>query len=388
MPPSQPPILLLDGGLGTTLTSPPYNTVYSGTTPTWSSHLLLSSPQTLSSAHNAFATAGADIISTATYQASFEGFARTPRLPAYRNSEFDKDGYGPAETSGILRGSIPLAAQRSQDSGGIRKAKVALALGPYGATLEPSSDYVGVPSYSAHMRSVDALETWHARRLDIFASHKETWDGVEYVAFETMVSAEEITAVRRAMESVFPPTEGGGKEGEREGEGEGEGKKKWWISTVVPEELDERGEWEGRVRGVVEAMLRDGEGRGRRPWGVGVNCTAVHKVERVVGVMGSVVREMGLVGEVWLVVYPDGTMGEVYDAERREWVADEREGMGGDEEGGRRWKAWEDEVMSAVAAARESGTWAGIVVGGCCKTGPAEIGRLRRKIDEYQAAVG
>ena len=58
------PIMLLDGGLGTTLEDQ-YGVAFSADTPLWSSHLLISSPSTLKEAHMSFVKAGADIILTA-----------------------------------------------------------------------------------------------------------------------------------------------------------------------------------------------------------------------------------------------------------------------------------------------------------------------------------
>jgi homocysteine S-methyltransferase len=61
-------------------------------------------------------------------------------------------------------------------------------------------------------------------------------------------------------------------------------------------------------------MLGKREGA-RRPMGVGINCTRVGKVEGLIEEFGSAIRELDGIGEVteWpsLVVYPDGTMGEV-----------------------------------------------------------------------------
>jgi homocysteine S-methyltransferase len=62
--PSEPQILLLDGGLGTLLADQ-FAVKFDDSTPLWSSQLLLSSPSTLLSAQKAFAQAGADILLTA-----------------------------------------------------------------------------------------------------------------------------------------------------------------------------------------------------------------------------------------------------------------------------------------------------------------------------------
>ena len=37
--------------------------------------------------------------------------------------------------------------------------------------------------------------------------------------------------------------------------------------------------------------------------------------------------------------------------------------------------------MGIVDRARRRGMWKSIFVGGCCKTGPYEIGNLRKRID-------
>src|ERR1700744_4336237 len=73
------PVLLLDGGLGTTLEDE-HGVKFSSQTPLWSSHLLVENAQTLKTAQRDFADAGADIILTATYQASFHGFKNTKAI--------------------------------------------------------------------------------------------------------------------------------------------------------------------------------------------------------------------------------------------------------------------------------------------------------------------
>jgi len=85
---------------------------------------------------------------------------------------------------------------------------------------------------------------------------------------------------------------------------------------------------------------------------VGVNCTAP---EHVPGLVREAVRGSGLPG----VAYPNS--GEAWDAERREW-----NGRGAPEEFGPRSAEW------VRAGAR--------LVGGCCRTGPEHIRRIREQI--------
>ncbi|POR37862.1 Homocysteine S-methyltransferase 1, partial [Tolypocladium paradoxum] len=72
-----PPMLILDGGLGTALEQR-YNVAFSPATPLWSAHLLLSDPDTLLACQADFGRGvPVDVLLTATYQVSVAGFART-----------------------------------------------------------------------------------------------------------------------------------------------------------------------------------------------------------------------------------------------------------------------------------------------------------------------
>ena len=377
LPSIHTPILVLDPGLGTTLTNQPHNQSFDTSTPLWSSHLLITSPSTLSAAHASFVDAGADVILTATYQASFEGFSRTKRSgrrddEAVRSGKEEigeESGYGRDEATQYMRSAVPLAvsAFSAPTLSSPRQPRIALSLGAYGATLTPSAEYSGV--YPASMSTRSALTQWHADRLSVFTSDEPTWDSVEFVAFETVRKAEEVRGIRDVMAGL---------------QREGKGGKIWWICCVVPREVTEQEE----VRGLVRAMLaptlsEQGAEEVGRPWGVGVNCSSVSKVSWVVSVFEEEVRRMveqhefvnewenGNAVGPWLVIYPDGADGLVYNTSTMEWEE------GGDKVDGE----WDEMVWNVVKGARDSGVWAGVVVGGCCKTGPEEIRRLRLKVD-------
>lgn len=80
-------IQILDGGLGTSLQDQ-HGVTFDSSTPLWSSHLLVSDPTTLLACQRNFITAGCDVLLTATYQVSIEGFART------KTPEFPDGKYG------------------------------------------------------------------------------------------------------------------------------------------------------------------------------------------------------------------------------------------------------------------------------------------------------
>jgi len=124
----QTPIILLDGGLGTTLADQ-YNVIYDDSTPLWSSQLLITNPQKLKDVQEAFAAAGADIILTATYQASYEGFARS--------------GVSEDEAERSMRSAVLIARDAFMSRLDGKRGKVALSLGAYGATMIPGQEYSG-----------------------------------------------------------------------------------------------------------------------------------------------------------------------------------------------------------------------------------------------------
>jgi homocysteine S-methyltransferase len=280
------PIYLLDGGLGTTLADH-YDCIFNDTTPLWSSQLLLTSPETLLRAQMQFALGGADIILTATYQASYEGFERS--------------GVEEEDAEEAMRWGVSLA-RKAFETVRKEKGKVALSLGAYGATMMPSQEYSG--KYDADHVMREQLREWHKRRLEVFSGSEDCWGKVDIVAFETLPVREEILAVREVMDGLGKGSERG-----------------FWISCVFPGQGNVLPDGSS-VKEVVDAMLERREGA-RSPMGVGINCTKVGKVEGLIEEFEGAIGELVENGEVdeWpsLVVYPDGTKGEVYNTTIKEW---------------------------------------------------------------------
>lgn len=271
-----------------------------------------------------------------------------------------------ARGEAIMRNAVTLA-RNAVDSKG--DGLVALSLGPYGATMRPSTEYTAC--YDSHHSTQERLRKWHLDRLLIYASDPATWERIDCVAFETFGRTDEILAARKAMDDLvtikgLPP-------------------KKFWISCVFVE-IDGQvvlpsGETPKKaLQSVLRPVMRDDNSVLPRPWGIGINCT---KVGRVRGILKEWVQEIeGVVsGNVeWptLVLYPDGTgEGERYDSVRREWVV---EGQSKKEEG--TWAERVAQLAREVKESEESGTarWAGVVVGGCCRIGPEDIKRLSHEL--------
>ncbi|KAG9238587.1 Homocysteine S-methyltransferase [Amylocarpus encephaloides] len=367
---STTPIRVMDGGLGTLLTSPPHSIAFDTRTPLWSSHLLLSESGEgeIRKAQLSFVEAGADLLLSATYQASFEGFAAT-------KISRESDGVGEVEAGTCMRRAVGIAREclsigiDKKDRG--RRGSVVLSLGAYGATMVPSTEYSG--SYDESHRTMDQLRDWHLRRLGVFLPNSSRdertrcWDDVDMVAFETLPLANEILAAREAMGSLST-----------------EILKPFWVSCVFPGEDNVLPDGSS-VKDMVEAMLGTSLESVNEsqvtptPDAIGLNCTKVERVESLVLEMETAVNDLlqnlAHKGQSWpaLVVYPDGTKGEVYNTTTKEW---EMVGVSANNK-----TPWDEQIFAIVERARERGRWKEIIVGGCCKATPGDISRLRRRVD-------
>ena len=145
------PFLILDGAMGTELEQAG---VPVAGHPLWSALALLEWPEAIRNIHSAYAQAGADILTTSTYQASLQSFKNA--------------GLGKEKAAECLVSGVTLAAQAIEShlaSGGSQTPLIAASLGPYGAYLADRSEYTG--NYG--MERV-ALYDFHAPQVEILAS--------------------------------------------------------------------------------------------------------------------------------------------------------------------------------------------------------------------------
>src|SRR5690606_24550395 len=144
--------------------------------------LLVDAPEEIKAAHLAFFRAGAMIATTASYQASFDGFAE-------RGIEGDDAGR-------LLRRSVELAqAARAEMADDGRERWVAASLGPYGAALADGSEYRG-----RYGLSVAGLAAWHRPRLEVLADA-----GPDVLALETVPDIDEAEALVIVVSGIGIP---------------------------------------------------------------------------------------------------------------------------------------------------------------------------------------
>ncbi|SFL45930.1 homocysteine S-methyltransferase [Geodermatophilus ruber] len=246
--------VVLDGGLATQLEAQGHDLGSA----LWSARLLRDDPDAIVAAHGAFAAAGAQVATTASYQATVEGFAAA--------------GIGAAEARRLIARSVQLARR------GAPGCWVAGSVGPYGAMLGDGSEYTG--AYVAEI-GVPALRAFHRPRMALLAEA-----GADVLACETVPAAAEAEALLAEAEALGVPV---------------------WLSltTVVGrdgEARTRRGERAADVfalaRG-VDAVLA-----------VGVNCTAPSAVLPGLAAAAAAGKP--------LVAYPNS--GEGWDAGARRWT--------------------------------------------------------------------
>ncbi|KAK4684966.1 hypothetical protein P7C73_g5198, partial [Tremellales sp. Uapishka_1] len=357
---SSPRILVLDGGMGTTLES--MNQDVSGRM--WGSELLAKDPSAIAAVHSGFISSGADIVQTATYQMT---------LPALVQS-----GYSLDEAKRIMRSSVSLARSTCTAA-----QQVALSIGPFGSTLSPGQEYAGIypPPYGPPSTSttsgkfelpdqeeleraaIDALADFHYDKVSVFAQDAETWAQIQWIAFETIPLLREITAIRKCMTRLR--TEG------RE--------KNFWITSAFTTGITTF-DMEAYFRALFHDEAKNEEQEMAVPHGIGINCTSPQYLTALSTTFNHLLREENLTAgsakpKPWFVIYPDG--GQVYDVVTRSWKAN-MDGLEVED-----WAKNLAGIAKTIEMESHEGerVWAGVIVGGCCKAGFREISALRQDLD-------
>lgn len=255
--PADPSVpVVLDGGMSNQLESAGYDL----SDALWSARLLAERPEAVTEAHLAYFEAGADVAITATYQATFEGFARR--------------GIGRAEAARLMTSGVELAREavrRARERGIGRPLWVAASAGPYGAMLADGSEYRG-----RYGLSVAELERFHRPRLEVLAAA-----GPDVLALETVPDTDEAAALLRAVRGLGVPA---------------------WLSYTVTGDRTRAGQPLDEAFGLAADT--------DEVIAVGVNCCAPEDAAAAVAMAARVTGKP-------VVVYPNS--GERWDAAARAW---------------------------------------------------------------------
>lgn len=173
--------LILDGALATELE----RRGCALNTALWSAQTLLSRPELIHDVHLSYFLAGADIATTASYQASFLGLS-------------DHGGISASQAHELIKLSVSLA-QRARatvlDRQPGRRMLVAGSVGPYGAYLANGAEYRG-----DYELAEAVMRGFHRGRVEALVEA-----GVDLLACETMPSFAEVEALLGLLQE-FPET--------------------------------------------------------------------------------------------------------------------------------------------------------------------------------------
>jgi len=272
----------------------------------WSAKLLEENPLLIKEVHLDYLKAGADIITTASYQASFPGFV--------------KQGYTKEKAIELMKCSTRLgieARNEAIEKGFIKKPYplIAASVGPYGASLADGSEYRG--NYGL---SVEELKSFHRERMKVLAE-----SGADLIACETIPCREEAMALIQLLEE-FPGMQA-------------------WISFSCKNDTEV---CSGDAFADCAALANDSD----QILAIGVNCTPPQYIE-------SLVRIAVTVSNKQVIVYPN--KGGIWDAQNKCWLP-----------GSAHTHFAADALRWLEAGAT--------IIGGCCRTSPDDIQKLRRVI--------
>jgi homocysteine S-methyltransferase len=291
-------VLILDGALATELERHGADL----SDPLWSAKCLLERPELIRKVHLDYFRAGAEVATTATYQATFEGFA--------------KRGIGHEGAARLMLEAVSLArAAREEFCASLAsppqpRPLIAASVGPYGAMLADGSEYRG-----HYGRSDRQLAEFHRPRLEVLAR-----SGADVLAFETLPCLQEALVLAELLREHPAMTA-------------------WLCFSCRDGAHNSEGEEIGRcaeaLRGFPQVVA------------VGVNCTAPEHVPELLKRMREHAAQP-------LAAYPNS--GQRYDPETKRWSG--------------------EAAHASTAQARQWIAAGARLVGGCCRTTPADIRAL------------
>nr|CAG8646939.1 10454_t:CDS:2 [Entrophospora candida] len=332
--------LILDGGMATQLEKIYNKDLYK--TNLWSSIYLYQDPDSIKKSHLDYLKAGADIISTCSYQAFLDGFI--------------KQGFTEQQSVGIIQKSVDIAVNardifwkeyqnqiisNSKNPHTYNKNKsrikplIALSMGPYGAILCDGSEYKG--DYVDQTATREQIESFHKNQLNLF---KDKFNKIDLIAFETIPSLVEAKIICEVIMKEHIDM-------------------MCWISFSCRNE-EQICHGESFLESFIEICKYD------FVIGVGVNCTNPKFINSLIDNLRNKAKKISLEYEKkWIVCYPDG--GNSWDEGKHKWS----------ENTGLKIKEFVDLAKSWIEKCENR-----IILGGCCNTTPEHISSMRKVIFE------
>lgn len=278
--------VVLDGGLSNALVARGHDLGDD----LWTARLLRDAPAEILAVHRAYFAAGAQVATTASYQASVPGFVAA--------------GIGEQEAADLIARSVQLARAATD---GVPGRLVAASVGPYGAVLGDGSEYRGHYGLTATQ-----LRDFHEPRMALLVEQQP-----DLLAIETIPDLLEAQVLVELAGQFGVPA---------------------WLSYTIEGDRTRAGQ------PLTDAFAVAADATD--VIAVGVNCCAPADVLAAVRIAGEVTSRPG-------VAYPNA--GETWDAQAHDWAGTP------------------SYDVALVPGWLQSGVE---YVGGCCRIGPAAIGRV------------
>jgi len=260
--------VILDGGLATALEAKGLDL----SSALWSAKVLQDNPEAIYETHLDYYRAGADVATTASYQASAAGLR-------------EHLGMDEAESRKLIQHSVKLA-QRARDAvvkeQPSRRLFVAGSVGPYGAYLANGAEYTGEYSIGEQ-----ALRDFHRVRLRALVDA-----GVDVLACETIPSMLEIQVLLDLLRNECPDSRA-------------------WLSCTL---CDESHISDGTPVADVARLVGDNN----QIIALGFNCIPQQLASAALDHLRQQTYKP-------LIVYSNS--GELWDAETREWYGERPQGQ-------------------------------------------------------------
>ena len=243
---------VLDGGLSYPLEKNGFNL----TKDLWVSELLISNPKAIKNAHIDYLNSGAEILTSSSYQASF--------------NLLKNRGYNKSKSIKIILKSIEILNQVKKNTN--KNFIIAASIGPYGSSLGDGSEYRGINNvsdkkiYEFYKDKVDVLDKSSANLL----------------AFETVPSFKETKVILRILKNT---------------------KKMAWISFSCRNDKEIN---DGTSIEKCCELLKNQP----KVFAIGINCTSPIYISKLIRIIKKNTHKK-------IIIYPNS--GEKYDGEKKIW---------------------------------------------------------------------
>ncbi|MGX7776110.1 homocysteine S-methyltransferase [Streptococcus pluranimalium] len=303
--------VILHGALGTELEARGYD--ISGNL--WSAKFLLDGSEVIQTIHRDYVLAGADIVTTSTYQASLASLVNV--------------GLSVNEAQKLIVKSVSLAKDAREEAWaelsksekqGRHYPLISGDVGPYAAYLADGSEYTG--EYGEVTK--EALKDFHRPRIALFVAEE-----VDLLALETMPNKLEIKALAELLSEEFPQVEAYLSITSQDGKHLSDGSSLQEVVDVVKK---------------CPQILA-----------LGINCSSPSVSEEVLESLSDLT-------DLPLLAYPNS--GEIYDGSTQTW----QHGEAGELSVPECHVKWQSQFPHLK------------IVGGCCRTRPADIARIKKQI--------